>query len=196
LPAIRKILERQSLDLNDIDHFAVAIGPGSFTGLRVGLTVAKTFAFLRKKTVIPVSTLDALVFPLSPCQERVIALIDARKNEVYGAIYDLRIGVKRISDQLVMHVDKFLTGNEKAVLVGDGALLYHDHIQNTFQNMVFAPESLSNPSAASIGRLSLTGQYDSFIGDDLFKLVPVYIRRSEAEVVWEKKYGSDLGGKI
>ncbi|MCX8071283.1 MAG: tRNA (adenosine(37)-N6)-threonylcarbamoyltransferase complex dimerization subunit type 1 TsaB [Candidatus Binatia bacterium] len=87
LPAIRALLKDASVTLADIDAVAVSVGPGSFTGLRVGLSVAKGLAFARKIPVVAVPTLEALAYAALPAEEPILTVLDARKGEVYAAGY-------------------------------------------------------------------------------------------------------------
>jgi tRNA threonylcarbamoyladenosine biosynthesis protein TsaB len=189
IPSIQQLLMNHNVLLKDIRSFAVAIGPGSFTGLRVGLTAAKTLAFFNGNSVVLVPTLDALAFPLSNSDSNVTAILDARKGEVYGAIYEMAGRMKRITEYSVGQIEEIMKGKPCGIIIGDALVMYADRIRAAFGDAVtFSEASLWIPKAASVASLALTNRYPEFSGDDLFKIKPLYLRKSEAEVQWDKRH--------
>ncbi|HBG20265.1 MAG TPA: tRNA (adenosine(37)-N6)-threonylcarbamoyltransferase complex dimerization subunit type 1 TsaB [Desulfobulbaceae bacterium] len=173
----------------DIDGIAISIGPGSFTGLRIGMATAKGLAAAAGKILIGISTLDALA---SKCvsDKLICAVLDARKKEVYAAFY--RLGddglVARVSEQAVLQPQELAAQvTEPVIMVGDGALVYGDFFRTLLgERVMLAPAQLHEPSAASLGLLAgeklLRGELL-----DLAEGVPTYIRSSDAELNLLKK---------
>lgn len=184
---LMKIIHDMLLDagirMTDIDGFAVTIGPGSFTGLRIGLATVKGLAFAAGKPIAGISTLDALAAPFGDATGHVCAMIDARRGEVYTALY--RCGSSRLipdgpawaasPDQAIANI------SGPALFVGDGVLVYKDRIiAELGENARFAEPGHHVIRASAVGKL---GMELIIAGEtvDAFTLVPVYLRRSEAE---------------
>lgn len=189
LSVIDLLMAETARTWQDIDGIAISLGPGSFTGLRIGMATAKGLAAAAGKVLIGISTLDALA---SKCvsDKLICAVLDARKKEVYAAFY--RVGddglVTRVSDQAVLPPkDLAVQVMEPVVMVGDGASAYGELFQSLLgERVVLAPAQLHEPSAASLGLLAgeklLRGELL-----DLAKGVPTYIRSSDAELNLLKK---------
>src|SRR3989338_6734215 len=133
---IKNIIKENKCSLSDIDYFAVIIGPGSFTGLRIGLTTIKALAWAMKKPVIPISTLRALAQNVHEDNTLICPLTDARQNAIYGAgyFYSNKRYVEKIPDNKYT-IAQFLDLLEKrdktqCVFLGDGAALYRDQLGN------------------------------------------------------------------
>ena len=173
----------------DIDGIAISLGPGSFTGLRIGMATAKGLAAAAGKVLIGISTLDALA---SKCvsDKLICAVLDARKKKVYAAFY--RLGddglIERVSEQAVLQPQELAAQvTEPVIMVGDGALVYGEFFRTLLgERVMLAPAQLHEPSAASIGFLAgeklLRGELL-----DLAEGVPTYIRSSDAELNLLKK---------
>ncbi|MEW6585199.1 MAG: tRNA (adenosine(37)-N6)-threonylcarbamoyltransferase complex dimerization subunit type 1 TsaB [Nitrospirota bacterium] len=183
------MLKQSGLSLDRIDAFAVSVGPGSFTGLRIGLSTVKGFAFVSGRPVISVPTLEAMAWNLAFSRYPVCTMLDARKKEVYAALFVLENGeIKRIMCETSIGAEQLLkkiqsdAPEQKIVFAGEGALLYEKLITDTIADRaVFAPPEKMTPSAAAVAALgmkkALRGEFSEPIG-----LVPFYIRRSEAEI--------------
>ncbi len=184
MPAIETALKLAGLKVDDLDGFAVSIGPGSFTGLRIGLATVKGLCFATGKPLAAVSSLDALASHSLFCRYQVVPLLDAKKNELYAAIYDTTGGeVIRKSDLLAIDV-KHLAGKiyRETLFVGPGAGPYRKELIDLLgQKAYFTTGEQSTPSGASVARMGakkLTrGQTE-----DVSQLEPLYIRKSEAEL--------------
>jgi tRNA threonylcarbamoyladenosine biosynthesis protein TsaB len=178
-------LKKSGYKLSDIDFFAVSTGPGSFTGLRIGLSTVKGFAYATGKPIVSVPTLEALAYNFPFCLYPVCTLLDARKKEVYAALFKWEDeGFIRLISEDSIRIDRFLErlSVEKAVFTGDGAILYRDKILSILnKRAIFAPPDKMLPSpahVASIGmKKALNGEFSEPIS-----LIPSYIRRSEAEL--------------
>lgn len=185
---IDHVLKQAGLSVSDIDVFAVAIGPGSFTGLRIGLSTVKGFSYATGKPIVSVPTLEALAWNFPYCGYPVCTMLDARKKEVYTALFKWENeGFIRLIDEVSIKVNDLLENiklfsSEKVVFTGDGALLYRDKIIEVMgEKAIFAsPEKMvpSPSNVASIGiKKALKGEFSEPIS-----LVPFYIRKSEAEI--------------
>jgi tRNA threonylcarbamoyladenosine biosynthesis protein TsaB len=179
------VLKKSGYKLSDIDFFAVSTGPGSFTGLRIGLSTVKGFAYATGKPIVSVPTLEALAYNFPFCLYPVCTLLDARKKEVYAALFKWEDeGFIRLINEDSIRIDRFLEklSVEKTVFTGDGAILYRDKILSILdKRAIFALPDKMVPSpahVASIGmKKALNGEFSEPIS-----LIPSYIRRSEAEL--------------
>ncbi len=180
-PMLDFCLNCAGIDITDVELFACAAGPGSFTGLRIGIGMMKAFAHASQKPVVGVNTLDALALNAAGTAETVCAAIDARRGEVYTASY--RNG-KRISDYRAMPFDSVLDGlkGQPAVFVGDAAVLHRDKILNADASFRVAHEGIALQRAGSVGQAAyaayLAGDYQ-----DAYSLEPFYLRETQAERV-------------
>lgn len=193
LPLVRQALDYADLTLKDMDGFAVSIGPGSFTGLRIGLATVKAFSFFTEKPVVGIPTLDGLAANLANVPGLICPILQARKDEVYCALYiNTPSGQERISDYLALSPGKlisFLSGldHTKITVLGDGLPMLPGNIKDILgEGYSAAPDIHRLPRAAAVGRLGLErlrgGHYDK-----VDTLVPLYIRASAAEDRLKKK---------
>lgn len=190
MPAIDILLKDSGFSLNNIDGFSISIGPGSFTGLRIGLATVKGLAMGCNKPVAAVSTLEALAFNLSYAEYMVCPILDARKNEVYTAMFksDGKGGMKRLVQDMAIDLQILLREyDEDIIFLGDAVDIYRERILDILKDRAhFAPKSRNMPSGASVAELGLKGLRDGRAADPA-NLAPFYIRRSEAEINLEKK---------
>lgn len=188
LPAIEEMTSETAFVLGEIDLIAVTLGPGSFTGIRIGVGSVKGLALALDKPVVGVSTLESMAANF-PCADRIIKpVIDARKSEVYTADFTWKNGaLKRLSDDRVEAPEKMLEGVSKnTIFVGDGLLKYGDLIKDTVGDKAFfADHFFSYIRASAVARLG-QANFEEKGGLDLASFTPVYLRRSEAEVNREK----------
>lgn len=189
MTAVESALRQAGIGIDDIDVFCAATGPGSFTGLRIGLSTVKGFSFATGKPVVSVPTLEALAwnFPYSP--HPVCTMFDARKSEVYAALFkwDHHGFEKTVSEVSVDPVDIVKTFEGPIIYAGEGALLYRETIiAIAGKNALFAPPQHMSPSPANVAYLGLKKAVNGDFSAPL-NLVPLYIRRSEAEVKYSHK---------
>lgn len=181
---IDRVLKEAKVPLEEIDAVALSIGPGSFTGLRIGLATAKGLCLGTGKPMVPVSTLMALACRVPFSSLPVVPLLDAKKKEVYGGIFQFDKGsVQQLMKDSVCPVEEILRQLQgPALFLGDGAKVYADTIRDKLGgNAHFAPVSLSLPSAASVAEIAFE-KLQKWEVSDPFSVVPVYLRRSEAEI--------------
>ena len=185
---IAHVLKQAELKVSDIDVFAIAIGPGSFTGLRIGLSTVKGFSYATGKPIVSVPTLEALAWNFPYCRHPVCTMLDARKKEVYAALFKWEDGeFTRLIDEVSIRINRVLediklSSDKKVLFTGEGAILYRDKIIEVMGNKaIFAsPEKIvpSPANVASIGiKKAIKGEFSEPVS-----LVPFYIRRSEAEL--------------
>ena len=190
IPAADKLLKDAGIDLKDLDGFAVSIGPGSFTGLRIGLATIKGFAMGCSKPITAVSTLEALAFNLAFAEHQVCPILNARKNEVYTALFksDRKGGMKRIVNDRAADINAVLNElNDDTIFLGDAVNLYRDIILEKLRDKAhFAAKTINMPSGASVAEIGLLKLKKGMI-EDASSLMPFYISRPVAEINLEKK---------
>lgn len=183
-PMIQALLKMARLELGQVDGFAVGIGPGSFTGLRVGVTTMKALALSTGHPIVGVPTLDALAHQVSYWTGLVCPILDAKRGLVYAAIYQTKAGkVKRASRYRVIAVPELVKACRGSTLfVGDGIPLYQSVIRKMLNSCAqFADPALWCPQGSVIARLGrealVRGERDAV--DDL---VPLYIYPKDVQV--------------
>ncbi len=187
-PLIEEILKENKLTLNDIDRFAVAIGPGSYTGLRIGITTVKMFASILNKEVVGISTLQALAKEVKE-PALVITGLDARNDNYFAAGYISGDIPKNVIpdghyniDVLIKAIQEYAAQNkvDKIVFVGSGL----EKIKALNIPYEYGTDEQNVIHAGLIGQLAIDAQ-----PVDPDKLLPRYLRRTQAEVDWHKKTG-------
>ncbi len=189
MTVIDNVLKQSELDLADIDAFAVAIGPGSFTGLRIGLSTAKGLSYATGKKIVTVPTLEAFAWNFTYSIHPVCLMLDARKSEVYTAVFKWEEGgFRRLVPEMSVKPENFLKALEGNILfAGEGVTLYEDKIKGIMKERAsIAPPQAMVPSPANVAMLGLEkAEREEFAGPSA--QVPFYIRKSEAEVKWSEK---------
>jgi len=189
LESIDKMLQSISLSIHAIDGIAVGIGPGSFTGLRIGVTTAKSLAYSLRKPVVGIPSLDALAGHYLFTEMLICPLLDARKREVYAAFYrNTGAHLNRVSDYAVIAPQMlFRNITEPVVLLGEGTIPYHSQLETLLgQHAHFADMAHSTPQGSLIAQLGYA-RLVSNDHDDCFTLTPLYVRKSDAEIHWEQR---------
>ncbi|MDD5450583.1 MAG: tRNA (adenosine(37)-N6)-threonylcarbamoyltransferase complex dimerization subunit type 1 TsaB [Desulfovibrionales bacterium] len=192
LQAVEHLLAQTGLAFNDIDGLAVAIGPGSFTGIRIGLATFKGLALATGKPVVGISSLDALAANFPVADRPVFPVIDARKKEVFTAAYypneDGRL--IKTSPELALSPQDLVTRiKERVILVGDGARSYGEFFKKELGDKAFfAPGPFSFIRASNVAFLAAE-KFKAGEQADIVTMVPAYIRPSEAELKWAEKDG-------
>lgn len=182
MPMVEAMLKNAELSLDDMDAVAVAAGPGSFTGLRIGVSAAKGLAWAADKPCIGVSTLEAMAQNLAHTDALLICAMDARRNQVYNALFEAKGGtLTRLTDDRAIAVGELageLRGETRRMIVlGDGAVLCHDGLRAAgIINCALAPEALRWQNAVGVG---LAAQGAPLVSAQ--QLTPVYLRMSQAE---------------
>ena len=166
----------------------MSIGPGSFTGLRIGLSTVKGFSYATGKPIVAIPTLEALAWNFPFCLHPVCTVLDARKKEVYAALFEWEgAGFRRALHEEPIEIEKLLANlkekeGETILFTGEGALLYRDTIMNHLaEKAIFPPPDKMIPSPANVAYLGLKKAVRGEFSEPI-RLVPYYIRRSEAEI--------------
>ena len=180
MPQIEKVLEISGAE--KIDAVAVSIGPGSFTGLRIGLAAAKSLAYAWKIKIVGVETLHAISYHFPAAT--VLSMIDAQKNRAYVQKF---VNCAKMSEIEIKSIDEIITSAEKisgeVFLCGD---ILHKIKIPLPSNVKLAPINLRMPRAVNVAMLG-KNLIDAGKFDNVMNLEPLYVRRSEAEVLWEKR---------
>lgn len=186
LPMIDSLLNNCGASLEDVDVVAVAVGPGSFTGLRIGVATAKGIAWPRDMGCAPCSTLEAMAWPLAHMEDKlIVCAMDARRNQVYNALFLAQGGtLHRLTPDRAISLEaleeEVKNYTKSKIVVGDGALLCYNTLVGQIPDMVLAPPHLRMQSAWGVARAAV----ELIASGGLVKgqaLVPVYHRLSQAE---------------
>jgi tRNA threonylcarbamoyladenosine biosynthesis protein TsaB len=200
MPMIQQMLADVQLAPQDLNGIAVSIGPGSFTGLRIGITTAKSLAFALHIPIVGISTLEALAAQFPYSRHLICPIIDAQKGNVYTALFRTDEGYPiRINEYQVISMDDVIKHSHscgQSVIITGELSEFSEQLQTMADSSTVlpAPALYRMPRGAVIAALGLhrllAGQ-----GEDASVLAPFYIRRSEAEVLWEQRYcGGDSDG--
>lgn len=193
LPHIEEVLGMANQKKEELEGIAVSLGPGSFTGLRIGLATAKAMAYALQLPIVGVPTLRALAwhFPVEGFQ--LLPMIDAQKGNVYVERYMWEHGkLLKKTEVQVLPVEDVIRRTEElpgtVVLMGDVISKRIEGKQTLPMHVMLAPLHLRMPRAANVALCGLELLKEGKTGN-VMDMEPVYIRRSEAEVLWEKRHG-------
>ncbi|OVE70081.1 tRNA (adenosine(37)-N6)-threonylcarbamoyltransferase complex dimerization subunit type 1 TsaB [Clostridium diolis] len=199
---IQELLNNNNLSIDDIDGYVISKGPGSFTGLRIGMATIKGLSLGSNKPYISVSSLDALAFSVSNFDGIICPIMDALRNSVYTSLYkgeytccnnnnssNLPIKLERLLDYSALDIDELIeiikSKNEKVIFIGDGVDKYKDYLIDNCPNSYFPPNHLNLIRASSLGEIGSAllknGEYDDP------NSAPVYLKKSQAEREYEQR---------
>lgn len=186
-PAIEFVCRQAQLEMKEISIVAVDVGPGLFTGMRVGIATAKAIAQALRVPMIGLSSLDLLAFPVRHTSRLIAAVIDAKRGEVYTALYRhvpgglQRLGPYRVCPPSDLAAD-LMARNEDVLLVGDGALRY-TAVFDDARHVEQADAGFARPSAAALVELAHPQALrEEFVQPS--ELEVMYLRKSDAEINW------------
>lgn len=208
LPIIQQVLLDAGITPQELGGIAVTCGPGSFTGLRIGLAAAKGLAQVLECPLVGIPTLDALAFNLVGSKGLICPILDARKQQVYTALYRSNSGnygsgegastsfvLERLTEYQALSVNELtdlLTGYKElgtVTFLGDGVPVYGEILQNALgERALMATRANNWLRAASVAELGLR-RIRAGEDDHWSRLNPMYLRASEAETTWAKKHG-------
>ena len=182
MPMVEQTLKEANVSIKDIDLFAITNGPGSFTGVRIGIASVKGMADALNKQCIAVSTLEAIAEPLENEDCIACAVMDARCNQVYTAIFqkgnrlceDKAILIDELGEDLKQY-------NKKIIFIGDGAKICYENLCNALDDCEMADENIRYVHASSIGRLANKKIKSGETPINSVNLVPFYLRLPQAE---------------
>lgn len=186
LPMLDEIVKMIELDMNTIDAIAIAGGPGSFTGLRIGSATAKGLGFALQKPLIQIPTVDGLAYNLCGCKDMVCPLMDARRSQTYTGLYEFEeSGLIVLKSQCAVGIEEILDSinnmNRAVVFLGDGVPVFQSFIQEQCRvPFSFAPAHLNKQRAAAVAALALS-YYEAGNIQTASEYRPEYLRLSQAE---------------
>lgn len=193
---IEGLLKFNKLNIDDIDGYIVSKGPGSFTGLRIGMATIKGLSFGSNKPYVSISSLDALAYSVSTFNGIICPIMDALRNSVYTCLYkssksspDSLNKLEKLMDYSALDLDELVEllklKNEKIIFIGDGVDKYKDYLIKNFPNCYFPPNHLNMIHASSLGELGSkmleSGEYDNPNSG------PIYLKKSQAEREYEQR---------
>jgi tRNA threonylcarbamoyladenosine biosynthesis protein TsaB len=184
MPALDQILKDSSVDKSEIDGVAISMGPGSFTGLRIGLATAKGLALGLDIPLLGVPTLDALARNIPFARYQICPVLDAKKKEVYTSLfrYEDDSLVRLAPYQVIPPIDLVNQIHEKTIFVGDAVDVYRGFISERLgDHALFAPDSQRLPRAAIVAGMGLV-KLKAGECLDAMSAEPIYIRPSDAEI--------------
>ena len=188
VPAIQFLSKQTGIELSEIGAVAVDIGPGLFTGLRVGVATAKAMASALRVPMVPVPSLDLLAFPVRWTSRRIVSVVDARRGEVFFAFYrQVPGGLQRLSAMRIGSPEELCSEiqatGEECLAIGDGALRYAESLADVHR-VEIEDAGLAFPSPAALVQLAhARALREEFVNP--WELRPLYLRKADAEVNWQ-----------
>jgi len=180
---IKRALDALGWQIGDIDYFACGIGPGSFTGIRVGIATIKGLSFSLNKPVLGISTLDILAKNAGITNEVIVPIIDAKRNLIYCSAYKTKNGIlKRIMPYMLLTEEElFRKFRNSAVLLGDAVNLYKQNILINIKGAIVLDKEYWYPKGRSIIALALERIKNKQI-DNSLKIKPIYLYPKECQI--------------
>lgn len=197
VPMIDELLKSLELQPENIDIFAASSGPGSFTGLRIGITTIKAMAFAVMKPVVSIPTLDALAYNIPLTDALVCPIMDARNNQVFTALYKIEDKEQlKITEYMGVEINELVQiikgKNMNVVFNGDGVLLHEQYLKMELgERCRIAPKCHLLHKASSVAQLALLEASAGRI-ESCMDMVPFYLRKPQAERELEKKRKENL----
>lgn len=195
MPIIDEVFKSCELTPNDIDIYAVTTGPGSFTGLRIGISTVKALAHAVKKPVIGINTLEAMAYNMPCCKYTLCTLIDARNEQVYNAAYkwngeELDTVVEPNASHILECIGRLTDKDEKIMFIGNGAYANRTVITEKSANKaLFAWAAYNEVSAAAVAQAAYFKASDKSNIKSYIDILPVYLRKPQAEREYEERNG-------
>jgi tRNA threonylcarbamoyladenosine biosynthesis protein TsaB len=191
VPILEHLLDWTGLELSQVGGVAVGVGPGLFTGLRVGVATGKTLAQVLSVPIVGIPSLDVLAFGVRYTRRLIGAVIDARRGEVFHALYrGVPGGVMRVGEYEVAppgHLAAELeAAREEVLLVGNGAILYRKELEAVGAGVEFASPPQAHPQASAMVELAVP-RFIREETDRSFEVLPLYLRKSDAEIAWDQR---------
>ena len=193
MPMVDELLKNTGLSVNDIEAVAVNAGPGSFTGVRIGVAAIKGIAFPKNLSCVSVSTLESMAYNMLGNDCIVCSVMDARCSQVYNALFRVKgCTVTRMTDDRALSLtdlkNELQNINEKVVLVGDGAVLCSKFLGEELENIMLAPfnNRIQTASSVAYAAFEKINNGETVKADEL---MPVYLRLPQAQRELNKKLG-------
>ncbi len=186
LPQIDAGLKNSKIGISDIDLVTIANGPGSFTGVRIGLATAKGICMAHNIPLLPINTLELLANNVAFSNRNILAFIDARMAEAYAALYSPELEI--ILQETNTKPEDFLKLiKEPVIIVGDGAKEFKNEILESGIDHTFCLEHQNIPLASTLISIALKSKIPEYDFESISELEPYYLRKSQAELVRDKK---------
>jgi tRNA threonylcarbamoyl adenosine modification protein YeaZ len=191
MPMIENMLNISDININEVDVIAVCDGPGSFTGLRIGMATAKAIAHVNKLPIVGINSVEILAGNMNLCDKNICSILDAQRTKVYMGQYKFEnnelIEIKNVD---VIEIDELIeelsNSNKEWILVGEAVYKYEDKLR-LVENIHIPAASHNVSKASSLCSLAMN-KYNKNIGVyDCYNINPIYIRKSQAEVEYEEK---------
>ena len=183
MPMIDHALNAVKLTVNDIDLFAVSCGPGSFTGIRIGVSAIKALAYATGKNVFGMNTLKALAYNAALAENvNICPIMDARRSQVYNAVYKFENGKAcTVVEPRALSIEELCSEiNEKTIFVGDGVNVYKEKIKELCgDKAVFAPAHMVLQKASSVAYAASIANENNYLSPEALEVI--YLRKSQAE---------------
>ena len=194
LPAIRFCLDEAGLDYRNLGGVAVSLGPGLFTGMRVGVATAKALAQALSVPICGMPSLDLVAYEVRYSSKTICVALDARRGEVFTAFYRPSPGgIQRMSPYGIEKPEQLAIGLgsriEEVLLVGNGALLYKEEFEDLGSVVELGTMSHAFPHASALVELTVPRMFREDF-DSLYDLKPMYLRHSAKRIEWERIRGS------
>ncbi len=178
MPIVDEIIKRNNMDVKDIEFISCVVGPGSFTGIRIGVSSIKAIAEVLNVKLAQVTSLETLAANVDGA-ETIVSLIDARNNQVYCGIFDKDYNLKEEAladsiDEVINHIKKY----QGIVFTGNGAELHKELLLNNIENARFADVNIQ--LAKNVGKIGYKKYLENNV-ENADTIIPIYLRKSQAE---------------
>lgn len=191
MPIIDETFKQANLSLDDIDLLACCQGPGSFTGIRIGISTVKAFADVKNIPIIGVTSLESLCFNIAE-NGLIASIIDAKHDNVYFGLYEFDNNtLTSVEEPLSCSIEATIEilkkhNNTQITLIGDGSSVHSELLKRELNNIEFATEDKNIQTSISVG-LSALSKYNNPNYSPAFSVSPIYLKKSEAEINLENK---------
>jgi tRNA threonylcarbamoyladenosine biosynthesis protein TsaB len=194
LPSIHFCLDEAGLGYSNLGGIAVSLGPGLFTGMRVGVATAKALAQALSVPIVGMASLDLVAYEVRYTSKVICAVLDARRSEVFHAFYRASPGgIQRMTEYMVESPERLAarigSRPRDLLLVGNGALLYRETFASSGSGVEIASMGQAFPDARSLVELSIPRMFREDF-DSLYAMTPLYLRKSAKRIQWERIRGS------
>ena len=191
MPMIEEMFNESDIKIDEIDLIGVCIGPGSFTGLRIGMATAKAIAHVKNIPIVGVNSLESLAFNINFSKYTICPIIDAQRNQVYTNKYKWENNdFISIDDINVISIDELIENiknkSEEVILLGEAVSLYKENIKDV-NNIKIAPKPNNISRASSLCQLAIDKYNKNIDVYNCYTINPMYIRKSQAEVQYDEK---------
>ncbi|MGL4911440.1 MAG: tRNA (adenosine(37)-N6)-threonylcarbamoyltransferase complex dimerization subunit type 1 TsaB [Romboutsia sp.] len=191
MPMIENMLKISDININEIDIIAVCEGPGSFTGLRIGMATAKAISHVNNLPIVSVNSVEILAGNMNLCDKKICAILDAQRTQVYMGQYKFENNeLKELKSVDVVEIDELITqlleNDEEWIIVGEAVYKYEDKLKEVSNIYIPAPSHNVN-KASSLCTIAVNKYNKNIDIHNCYNVNPMYIRKSQAEVEYDAK---------